>query len=100
VICNRSPDVLKVVPMAAKTSGDSTGRVSEIIFRQIQDSFTTQAVARHIRGRGATIGRMGGPRFEGFDARDGEAAIVHPGVAKAWPVRIYSVLNARTTVMS
>jgi hypothetical protein len=28
VICDRSPDVSKVVPMAAKTFGDSTVRVS------------------------------------------------------------------------
>jgi hypothetical protein len=35
--------------MTAKTSGDSTRGVSGIIFGRIQDSFTTQGLARHIR---------------------------------------------------
>jgi hypothetical protein len=40
----RSPDVLKVVPMTGKTSGDSSRGVSGFIFRGIQDSFTTQGL--------------------------------------------------------
>jgi hypothetical protein len=40
----RSPDVLKVVAMTAKTSGDSSRGVSGFIFRRIQDSFTTQGL--------------------------------------------------------
>src|ERR1700739_694920 len=36
--------------MTAKTYSDSTRRVSRIIFAGIQDSFTTQAPARHIWG--------------------------------------------------
>jgi hypothetical protein len=44
--CTPAPDVLKVVSMTAKTSGDSSWRVSGIIFLPIQDSFTTQALAK------------------------------------------------------
>jgi hypothetical protein len=40
-IYNPCPEALKVVPMA-KTSGDSRPGVSGILFRRIQDSFTTQ----------------------------------------------------------
>jgi hypothetical protein len=42
--CTRWPDVLKVVAMTAKTSDDSTPGVPGIIFRRIQDSFTTQGL--------------------------------------------------------
>ena len=42
---NGSPGAVKV-SMAATTSGDSTRRVSAIIFSRIQDSFTTQADSR------------------------------------------------------
>jgi hypothetical protein len=38
----RSPDVLKVVAITAKTSGDSSRGVSGFIFHGIQESFTTQ----------------------------------------------------------
>src|SRR5260370_35301949 len=48
-ICTCSPEHLKVVPMTAKTSGDSTRGVSGIIFLGIQASFTTQGLARDIR---------------------------------------------------
>jgi hypothetical protein len=41
-MCTRSPEVLRVVLIAAKTSGDSGPGVSQEIFRPIQDSFTTQ----------------------------------------------------------
>ena len=41
--CTLSPDVLKLVSMTAKTSGDSSLGVSGFIFQAIQDSFTTQA---------------------------------------------------------
>src|SRR4051812_1836816 len=41
-ICTLSPEVLRVVLMTAKTSGDSTQGVSDDIFRGIHESFTTQ----------------------------------------------------------
>jgi len=41
-MCTRSPEVLRVVLIAPKTSGDSGSGVSQDIFRPIQDSFTTQ----------------------------------------------------------
>ena len=41
-MCTRSPEVLRVVLITAKTSGDSGPGVSHDIFRPIQDSFTTQ----------------------------------------------------------
>jgi len=36
-----------MILMAGKTSGDSSRRVPGIIFPVIQDSFTTQGLARH-----------------------------------------------------
>jgi hypothetical protein len=57
-ICTRSPDDLKVVAMMGKTSGDSGRRVSGIIFRLIQDSFTTQGFLRLNRqNRSETAGK-------------------------------------------
>jgi hypothetical protein len=44
IMCTLSTDVLRLVVMAHKTSGDSTLGVSGIIFRRIQDSFTTQGL--------------------------------------------------------
>jgi hypothetical protein len=41
-MCTRSPEVLRVVLITAKTSGDSSPGVSHDIFGPIQDSFTTQ----------------------------------------------------------
>jgi len=41
-MCTRSPEVLRIVLITAKTSGDSGPGVSHDIFRPIQDSFTTQ----------------------------------------------------------
>jgi hypothetical protein len=43
-MCTRSTEVSKVVLMTAKTSGDSSPGVSHDIFREIQDSFTTQGL--------------------------------------------------------
>jgi hypothetical protein len=43
--CTFSQEVWSVVLMTAKTSGDSSPGVSGIIFRRIQDSFTTQGLA-------------------------------------------------------
>jgi hypothetical protein len=43
--------------MARKTSGDSSLGVSGIIFRRIQDSFTTQAFAFKAR-HGAAFSRL------------------------------------------
>jgi hypothetical protein len=40
--CSLSQEVLSVVLMTSETSGDSRPGVSGIIFRRIQDSFTTQ----------------------------------------------------------
>jgi hypothetical protein len=44
-MCNCSPEVLTVVSMAAKISGDSILGVSGIIFHRIQDSFTTRSAS-------------------------------------------------------
>ena len=41
--CN-SAAALKVLSITAKTSGDSSRRVSAIIFAMIQESFTTQGL--------------------------------------------------------
>jgi hypothetical protein len=38
-----------MIVMAGKTSGDSSRRVPGIIFRKIQDSFTTQGLASKAR---------------------------------------------------
>jgi hypothetical protein len=40
-MCNCSPEVLRIVPMA-ETSGDSIPGVSGIIFEGIQELFTTR----------------------------------------------------------
>ena len=45
--------------MTAKTSGDSTRGVSGIIFRGIQDSFTTQGLPAKTRGNPAFTGCFG-----------------------------------------
>src|SRR5258705_5031835 len=50
-ICTRWQEPCKMNLMARKTSSDSGARVSGIIFRAIQDSFTTQWVAANRRGR-------------------------------------------------
>ena len=49
--CTPSPDDLKVVSITAKTSGDSTRRVLDIIFVAIQNSFTTQAPRGKYQGQ-------------------------------------------------
>jgi hypothetical protein len=44
-MCICSPEVLKIVPIGTKTSGDSIPGVFGIIFFRIQDSFTTRSWA-------------------------------------------------------
>jgi hypothetical protein len=55
-MCTRSPEVLRVVLITAKTSGDSGSRVSHDIFRPIQDSFTTQGFKPEMASGGRALG--------------------------------------------
>jgi hypothetical protein len=48
--------------MMGKTSGDSSRRVSRIIFSAIQDSFTTQGLRRSRVFRGGLDRKTGGRR--------------------------------------
>jgi hypothetical protein len=54
-----------MIVMACKTSGDSSRRVPGIIFRVIQDSFTTQGLASKSPRPG--ILRDGRPSWRGRD---------------------------------
>jgi hypothetical protein len=50
-----------MILMAGKTSGDSSRRVPGIIFPVIQDSFTTQGLARHKPPSGTDSSATAGP---------------------------------------
>lgn len=52
---NRSPEVLRDVPMAVRTSGDSTLRVSGIIFRGFTSCLRLGDFACHGRSRESPV---------------------------------------------